>query len=391
MVIGFVAAVWLVYRDSSSVRIQRVYLDKHPDYAIQRLHNTTAAFGSAIDTSNSSTSSEILNCPCTNTVISWTAYTHFYTLTYTPPGDPPLGYIIDPVTGDLTAVVENPTNPPNASQVDPRYLLKVDDLTREDFCTNVSILPTKFTLSAYSALVDCWGLVTSFFTTLPLPETNGNARPRWNNPQASTFDTSLLLKQELLYSNTLQRLYAYIQDQYARLSSMRPYLRSDDETYRDMLLLGISELWLNVLDTFTRNSSASDADFWWDSSETLTLLFYDQQIGYPENESAWTVTLDAGQTYLGMDINWMDYYKACNPSYCDVTKSSTTVWRLYVALAQIGGLMTIVSLLFKLAVFPLVLQLLVKPLGKCLSESPRTPSAHANGRIELVRSSVSSS
>lgn len=148
---------------------------------------------------------------------------------------------------------------------------------------------------------------------------------------------------------------AYIQDQYARLSSMRPYNRIDNKTYRDMLLLGISEMWLNVLDTFTRNSSASDADFYMDSSTTLLLLFYDQGIGYPEGENAWTVTLHAGQSYLGMDINWVDYYKACNPSYCDVTKSSTKLWRLYVALAQIGGLMTIVGLFFKLVVFPLVL------------------------------------
>lgn len=217
MVVGFGVAVWQVYHDASSVRIQRVYLDKNSDYAIQRQYNTSAAFGTAIDaekeTSNSSTSSqaaEILNCPCTNTTISWTAYTHFYTLTYAPPGDPPLGYLIDPETGDLTAVVENPTRPNDASQVDPEYLFRnsqVDELTRETFCTNVSILPTKFNISFPSNVYDCFGLVTSLFTTAPLPETDGNARPRWNNPQASSFDTPLLLKQEFLYSNTLQRLY----------------------------------------------------------------------------------------------------------------------------------------------------------------------------------------
>lgn len=199
MVASFGTAVWLVYRDSSSVRIQRVYLDKKPDYAFQRLYNTTAAFGSA--------NSEILNCPCSNTVISWTAYTHFYTLTYAPPGVPPVGYRFDSVTGDLTAVVNTDTTPSNASEVDSRYLRKVDGLSRDDFCRNVSILPTKFSMSDYSAIFDCWGLVTSFFTTEPLVGTMGNARPRWNNPQASSLDTPLLLKRELLYSNTLQRLY----------------------------------------------------------------------------------------------------------------------------------------------------------------------------------------
>ncbi|KAG0619504.1 hypothetical protein M758_4G143900 [Ceratodon purpureus] len=361
MIIAFGIGAWLIYQDASNIRIQRFYLDKHEDYATQRLFNKSVSYGTLVDAekktrnSTSSDAPEFIDCPCRNKTFSWTAYTHFYTLNYTPPGDTPaLNYILDNTTGSITALSDN------RGTVDSKYLFvnQSNQLTRDEFCAfAISILPKEYTIS--SAYLDCPGLVASFFTTDPLPETPGNSRSRWNNPQASNFDSPLLLSQEFLYSKTLQNLYAYIQAQYSRLESMRPFT-FDNKTYRDMYLTGISEIWLNVLDTFTRNSSASDLDFYMYASGTTIAMFYDRNVAYPEGEQYWEVLLYEGQTFLGMDINWMDYYKACNPSYCDVTKSNPWFRRLYIALAQIGGLITVVGMLVKLVIFPAVLFMLTR-------------------------------
>lgn len=88
--------------------------------------------------------------------------------------------------------------------------------------------------------------------------------------------------------------------------------------------------------------------------------------------------MNDGNTFLGMDVNWPENYNACRPSYCDVTRKSTVLYRAYTVLAVLGGLANLVILPTQLLVWPAIAFLLVWCCKGFKKQPPASKVASAN-------------
>lgn len=211
---GSAFAFYLLFMETSNIRVERVYLDgKDSDFAISRLYNSTTSYGTNIS-EVLVTEKEVIDCPCTRTTISWVEYVYFYTInsTYVNPesGRPIMDYNKTAYT-----VILQSFRPGNLQEIVgkdelSRYVSRdKDDLTPDKFCTNTMIWPAAFYTDRVRTL-NCLSAVTTILTTTPSEDpyvaSNNKMTSSWNDPRASYFDSLSLLNQKFLYSNTLRRL-----------------------------------------------------------------------------------------------------------------------------------------------------------------------------------------
>ncbi|KAG0581080.1 hypothetical protein KC19_4G223300 [Ceratodon purpureus] len=241
------------------------------------------------------------------------------------------------------------------------------DLTTKKFCgneTELSILrlkPNRFDYVPRQQL-DCPYMVNALLTTKPLKQeiisgsdvTVGSTN--WNDPRASFFESPSLQNQKFLYFNTIRRLLAYEREQFTVMNSMPP-LEGDNSTYRKMFLTGMTELWLYALDRFGANSSSTDLQYFQTAASRTAATFYEIERFYPDTFALW---LYEGNSFLGMDVNWMEYYNTCRPAFCDVTTKNTVFHRTYTALALVGGLWGVAVGVSTVIIWPMLAFLLVR-------------------------------
>ncbi|KAG0592361.1 hypothetical protein KC19_1G245500 [Ceratodon purpureus] len=371
LIAGAALAFVLLFRAAPNVRVVRIYLQNdNTDYATQRMFNSSVAYGGDIDeqqkladaavknlsdqfgvvTNYTSASdpnkvgeTEVLVCPCTTTTVSWTEYVHFYSLNYTPP-QPLLNYTefeLPPPQGTVLSLITTS----NFTSGDVRYLTKESNLTHERFCDQLHMIPSRFLPTSF--FMDCPALVAALLTTEPQGE---NLRTNWNDPRTSYFESPVLLNQKFLYANTLRRLNAYQREQFTLLSAIQPY-DQENTTHRNMFLTGMTDIWLLALDRFAANSSSTDLDFFLNAADRTSGRYFERVHFFSDY---FAVIMNEGNTFLGVEVNWPQYYNVCRPSYCDVTKQSTALYRSYTVLAVLGGLANLAILPAQLFVWPVI-------------------------------------
>lgn len=71
-----------------------------------------------------------------------------------------------------------------------------------------------------------------------------------------------------------------------------------------------------------------------------------------------------GQIFLHPEVNWMTYYEACAPKYCEVTKPMNSFWQAYRAFGLLGGVANIVLVVVRALAWPVTAIALLKACRK---------------------------
>ncbi|BBN00113.1 hypothetical protein MPTK1_1g26520 [Marchantia polymorpha subsp. ruderalis] len=370
--LAFGVGFYFTFTSMPNMSVHRVYLDHgRRDFAVRRLYNESVSYGNNVDVENgkneaamrglydqfglrvianksassaSDQEGQTLTCPCTKTSLSWTEYTHFYFVSYERPDRKPyLTYIFPPeLDGKLGGLEVD-----NASAISAQYVGRaaVYLQSHKDFCSLLNTLPADL-LTARSQIGDCQDLVGPLLSS----DSDDEAQSRWKDSRASFHDSPVLLDQKLLLSTTLRLLSGYIRGKRALMES-GPTRIGENGTNRNMFLTGLTDLWTNALDALGANSSCSDADFFATAATRAARDFAAQEaLDYPFH---FAVLLDQGQTFLGVRVNWTEYYVACAPRFCDALGSVGGARRAFAAVALLGGLGTCVLLLAHLVLWPL--------------------------------------
>ncbi|KAL3692347.1 hypothetical protein R1sor_005998 [Riccia sorocarpa] len=414
LLLAFVVGFYFTFMSTANMSVQRVYLHQggQRDYAIKRLYSEQASYGINVDMekkkneamlegiynqfglriiTNDSTSSddsewrESLTCPCTRKSVSWTDYTHFYFLTYShPDGKPYIRYQFQPeLDGKLEGIIID-----DEGAFDPQYLIRTPSIlhTYRDFCNLLNNVPADL-LIVQSQYMVCQDLVSPLLSS-SIPD---GEQSRWRDSRSSFFESPLLLQQDLFYSRSLHLMRRYLREKQTLMQTSST-IADGNSTNRDMFLTALTDIWMYALDTYARNSSSSDADFFIAGVSHTFQDFAEQLSYYPYH---FGVMVDEGQTFLGLSMNWTEYYHVCKPSYCDVIENRGQAHRACIALALLGGFGTFILPLAYLAIWPVLDGTLVyfcrRRTAKCSNDpSVNNPSSNPSaGNAILLRTSTS--
>ncbi|KAF8379069.1 hypothetical protein HHK36_028496 [Tetracentron sinense] len=84
---------------------------------------------------------------------------------------------------------------------------------------------------------------------------------------------------------------------------------------------------------------------------------------------------------VAINFNWTQYFTTCSPSYCDHMQSSSYIWLLFTAVAQIGGFVSISLFALRFAIWPLFCIICGWPsaLNLCHDESKEAKNSDVQG------------
>ncbi|KAH8965150.1 hypothetical protein BDL97_04G103400 [Sphagnum fallax] len=368
LVVGHLIAVGCAYFFlffAPNTRTDRVYLQHgFEDYAIKTHFNELASYGLNVKESEYPVSgNHVVSCPCTTTTVSWTDFVHFY--------------VINNSRGDLVYKYDSNDNLIDFSyagcddSIDPKYLSRTFKLKKDNVCTfcgseHVNIFPHALN-TGHNLNTDCEFISNLFVTT---QESKVSWGRNWRDNAISYFQSPVLLHQKFLYSNTIQLLKSQLEKQFLLLRVNPRTVECVNTTHVEMFQEGLAQQWINVLETFAANSGSSDSDYFKNAGSRAVEYYKSTSTYYKYH---FMVVLDPrGQSVLGMNMDWKEYYNQCKPHYCDVTRPNSLYRRIYLIAAQLGGLAALVYFLFRCIVCPL--------LPKIISRSAR---AHNYGSESL--------
>lgn len=85
-----------------------------------------------------------------------------------------------------------------------------------------------------------------------------------------------------------------------------------------------------------------------------------------------------------ISFSWSKYIQSCGVSYCDVSKHTSVVYRVFIAFSQVGGILNVVAIVIKVLIWPALTRIFFNGHKTRQVEAVQTNRSQSNGSVQLV-------